>query len=227
MSNDVSSQNTSRGKFISFEGGEGVGKSTQVHLLRDHLVGCGIDVILTREPGGSVGAEEIRRLLVTGEPDKWTPMTEVFLFYAARVDHLKRTILPALKTGTWVISDRYADSTFAYQGAGHGLEDSEIQKIHQIATGDFWPDMTLLLDSEPAQGLKRAYDRDKNIDRNCREDRFEKIEKDFHHRLRQAFLQRAENNPDRCRVIPADGLISEISDRIWQQVSITFGLHKE
>ncbi|MBL4801215.1 MAG: dTMP kinase [Emcibacter sp.] len=214
----------SRGKFISFEGGEGAGKSTQVNLLRDQLVGMGVDVVLTREPGGAPGAEEIRQLLVTGEPDKWVPMTEVLLFYAARVDHLERTVLPALAAGKWVISDRYADSTFAYQGAGHGVDKAIVQQIHQFATKNFWPDMTLILDTDTGLGLTRANAREAVLSELQREDRFEKMQEDFHGRLRQAFLDIAKENPERCRVISGAGTIGEVADRIWQQVSVTFGL---
>lgn len=213
-----------RGKFISFEGGEGAGKSTQASLLRDQLVGRGIDVILTREPGGAPGAEEIRQLLVTGEPDKWLPMTETLLFYAARIDHLERTVRPALEQGTWVITDRYADSTFAYQGAGHGLAREVVQQIHQVATGNFWPDLTLILDTDPKSGLARANDREAAISEMKREDRFEKMAESFHGRLRQAFLDIADQNPDRCRVVPWGGTISKVAEHIWQQVAVNFGL---
>lgn len=214
----------SEGKFISFEGGEGTGKTTQVKLLRDKLVSQGIDVVLTREPGGAPGAEEIRSLLLTGDPDKWAPMTEVLLFYAARVDHLNNTILPALKSGKWVITDRYADSTFAYQGAGHGLGAAVVQEIHRIATDDFWPHMTVLLDIEPKAGLGRANEREAAISEDKREDRFEKMAEDYHHRLRQAFQGIAKENPDRFRVIPAEGSVTQVASRIWQQVAMTFGL---
>lgn len=214
----------SKGKFISFEGGEGTGKSTQVKILRDHLIAMGINVVLTREPGGAPGAEEIRQLLLTGDPDKWVPMTEVLLFYAARIDHLKRTIIPALEAGSWVICDRYADSTFAYQGAGHGLGANVIQEIHNIVTDDFWPDMSVLLDIDPKVGLERANEREATQSEDKREDRFEKMEGDYHHRLRKAFLQIAKQNPSRFRVIPAEGSIDQVAKRIWQQVSANFGL---
>ena len=213
-----------KGKFISFEGGEGTGKSTQVKILYDHLTAQGIDVVLTREPGGAPGAEEIRQLLLTGEPDKWVPMTEVLLFYAARVDHLNSTVIPALESGKWVITDRYADSTFAYQGAGHGLGASVVKEIHRITTNDFWPDMTVLLDIEPEAGLGRANEREAAISEDKREDRFEKMEGSYHHRLRHAFLDIAEQSPDRFRVISAEGTINQVADRIWQQVAKTFDL---
>ena len=220
----MSKTSVSPGKFISFEGGEGVGKSTQVHLLRDRLVNNGIDVLVTREPGGSPGAEEVRQLLLTGNPDKWDPMSEVLLFYAARVDHLTRTVQPALKAGKWVISDRYADSTFAYQGAGHGLGADLIQKIHHIATGNFWPDLTLLLDIAPENGLKRALAREAEISENQREDRFEKMDHGFHRDLRQTFLNRAKADPSRFNVISADGTIEGIAGHIWQAVQSHFSM---
>jgi len=215
--------NLSRGKFISFEGGEGTGKSTQVKTLQDKLRAKGIDVILTREPGGAPGAEKIRALLLTGDPEKWVPMTEVLLFYAARVDHLQRTILPALKAGKWVITDRYADSTFAYQGAGHGIAATVIQQIHRITTDNFWPDMTILLDADPKEGLLRANNREAEISENLREDRFEKMAGNYHQRLRKAFLEIAAENPDRFHVIPAAGSIDAVARRIWQQVTAAYG----
>jgi len=183
----------------------------------------GIDVILTREPGGAPGAEEIRGLLLTGDPDKWFPMTEVLLFYAARVDHLKRTISPALEAGKWVITDRYADSTFAYQGAGHGLETSIIEDIHRIATDNFWPDITILLDADPEEGLKRANDREAKISANFREDRFEKMAGDYHQRLRAAFLEIAADNSDRFRIVSATGSRDDVAARIWKHITATFG----
>lgn len=215
-----------KGKFISFEGGEGTGKSTQAKILYDHLTARGIDVVLTREPGGAPGAEEIRQLLLSGEPDKWTPMTEVLLFYAARVDHLNTTVLPALKSGKWVITDRYADSTFAYQGAGHGLGATVVQEIHRIATDDLWPHMTILLDIEPQAGLGRAVLRAATLSEDKREDRFEKLTGCYHQRLRQAFLDIAEQNPDRFRVIPAAEPIDQVAERIRQHVATAFGLGK-
>ncbi len=210
---------TSRGKFISFEGGEGVGKSTQIKILQDRLNNRGVDVIVTREPGGAPGAEEIRRLLLTGDTDKWIPMTEVLLFYASRVDHLERTIRPALAAGQWVISDRYADSTYAYQGAGHGLGATVIDEIHRIATGNFWPDMTILLDADPQEALSRATEREAAISKDLREDRYEKMTDNFHRRLRQAFLDIAARNPDRFRLVAAAGSIDDVSSRIWTLIS--------
>ncbi|PCI43883.1 MAG: thymidylate kinase, partial [Alphaproteobacteria bacterium] len=138
--------------------------------------------------------------------------------------HLKRTILPALGAGKWVISDRYADSTFAYQGAGHGLGAAVIQDIHRIATDDFWPHMTILLDIEPEAGLGRANVREAALSEDSREDRFERMTGNYHHRLRQAFLSIAQQNSERFRVISAAGSVGEVAGRIWQQVAMTFGL---
>jgi len=213
-----------KGCFISFEGGEGVGKSTQVKLLRDRLEARGFKVLLTREPGGSPGAEKIRELLLTGDVDKWTPMTEALLFYAARAEHLAKTVLPALEKGIWVITDRYADSTYAYQGAGHGLGKDKLDALHQVATGGIWPDMTLILDTDVRQGLERATARETAIVcENSREDRFERMEKAFHEDLRVEFLKIAERNPERCRLIDAKGSVDQVAAKIWSQVSEYFG----
>lgn len=217
-----------KGYFISFEGGEGVGKSTQVKLLRDQLHSQGIDVVLTREPGGSPSAEKIRQLLLTGDVDKWTPMTEALLFYAARAEHLAKTILPALDQGLWVITDRYADSTYAYQGAGHGLGRKDLDALHQAATGGIWPDLTLILDVEASHGLERATARESAIEcEDSREDRFERMESAFHEDLRAEFLKIARRSPDRCRLIDAQGSLKEVSTRIWQQVALRFELGED
>jgi dTMP kinase len=204
---------SSKALFISFEGGEGVGKSTQVRMLQDNLIKHNISALLTREPGGSAGAETIRELLVTGEPDKWSPITEVLLFNAARADHLEKTVKPALKQGKWVISDRYADSLFAYQGMGQGVSEKDLLNIHKFATGDFWPDITFILD---AFALDRAISRETDIESS--EDRFEKMSSDFHLGLQKSFLEIAKNNPDRCHVINASGTIDEVAGRIWQVI---------
>src|SRR5258705_10654265 len=144
-----------RGKFISFEGGEGAGKSTQARMLRDRLESRGRTVLLTREPGGSPGAEEIRKLLVEGEPERWTPLAETLLFLSARADHVARVIEPALASGTWVISDRFSDSTFVYQGIARGLGIEVVRRLQHAALGDFAPDLTILLDIDPHAGLTR------------------------------------------------------------------------
>ena len=146
----------SRGRFITFEGGEGTGKSTQARLLAERLTGAGREVVLTREPGGSAGAEAIRALLVTGSVDRWSATTETLLMHAARRDHIERLIGPALERGAWVVCDRFADSTRAYQGAAGGAPAELIAALEREVLGDVTPDLTLVLDLPPADGLARA-----------------------------------------------------------------------
>src|SRR5258706_4395195 len=184
-----------RGKFISFEGGEGAGKSTQARVLRDGLESPGRSVLLTREPGGSPGAEEIRKLLVEGEPERWTPLAETLLFLSARADHVARVIEPALTGGTWMISDRFADSTLVYQGIARGLGIEAVRRLQHAALGDFAPDLTILLDIDPRAGLARASRRGEA------ENRFERFDDGFHARLRAGFLKIAAAEPARCAII--------------------------
>src|SRR5262249_4485373 len=148
--------NSARGKFITLEGGEGAGKSTQIKLLASWLQERGVDVAQTREPGGAPGAERIRELLVTGDADRWTPIAETLLHYAARADHLERTIRPALVAGRWVVCDRFADSTRAYQGYGHGVPFGIIESLFKAVVADTAPDLTLILDLPVEVGLRRA-----------------------------------------------------------------------
>ena len=199
-------------RFITFEGGEGAGKSTQVKRLAGRLRELKIDPVLTREPGGCPGAEDIRALLVQGEPGRWSALTETLLHYAARREHLDRTILPALKDGRWVISDRFADSTVAYQGHGHGLGAETIDKIHALIVGDFAPDLTLILDIPVAQGLKRAAARTGN------ETRYERMDGGFHERMRQGFLAIARREPKRCVVIDAADDVDAVAGAVWAAV---------
>jgi len=198
----------SKGKFITFEGGEGAGKSTQVSLLADALRGAGVDVVTTREPGGASGAEEIRGLLVNGATSRWTPMSEALLNYAARADHLDKTVLPALEAGKWVISDRFADSTLAYQGYGHGLATETLEMLKVAVLGDFKPDLTLIFDLDLETGLGRARARGED------EDRYERMGRDFHERLRQGFVDIAGAEPDRCAVVDAAGDIAQVAAAI-------------
>ena len=186
-----------RGRFITFEGGEGAGKSTQLRLLADSLREAGLTVVTTREPGGSPGAEAIRALLVSGEVERWDGITEALLHFAARRDHLVKTVWPALERGAWVISDRFADSTLAYQGFGHGLDPEVIASLYRVAVGHFSPDLTLVLDLPVEQGLERA------VSRGGAEDRYERMGFGFHRRLRQGFLGIAASSPLRCAVIDA------------------------
>lgn len=186
-----------RGRFITFEGGEGAGKSTQLKLLAEALARAGIEVVATREPGGSKGAEAIRALLVTGDVDRWDAQTEALLHSAARRDHLVKTVWPALERGAWVVCDRFADSTLAYQGYGHGLPRDFIVDLTRLTLGDFAADLTLILDLPVEEGLKRAGGR------SGAEDRYERMGTAFHDRLRQGFLEIARHNLDRCAVIDA------------------------
>src|SRR5438132_13746617 len=167
-----------RGRFITIEGGEGAGKSTQVELLMAALARAGIAALRTREPGGSDGAEAIRRLLLEGSDDRWDALGEALLLYAARRDHVARLIRPALERGEWVVCDRFADSTLAYQGYGRGLPLADLLALHRIALGDFAPDLTLILDLPVAEGLARAARRSGNADR------FERLDASLLARLR-------------------------------------------
>lgn len=187
----------SQGRFITFEGGEGAGKSTQLRLLAEALTARGIPVVLTREPGGSEGAEQIRKLLVEGETNRWDPMTEALLHFAARRDHLVRLVWPALAEGRWVLSDRFADSTLAYQGYGHGLPHHAIEQLYDMVTGYFRPDLTVIFDLPVEEGLRRA------ASRGGAEDRYERMGLRFHEKLREGFLDIARHQSDRCVVLQA------------------------
>ncbi|MGE0152957.1 MAG: dTMP kinase [Reyranellaceae bacterium] len=192
------------GKFITIEGGEGAGKSTQIRLLAEWLSERGIPIVATREPGGSPGAEAIRKLLVEGSADKWDGLTEALLHCAARRDHLVRTVWPALARGEWVISDRFADSTRAYQGYGHGLPLPTVDRLYELTVGDFKPDLTVLLDLPAEEGLKRA------AKRKGGERRYESMDIEFHRRLRDGFLEIARAEPQRCVVIDASGTLEAV-----------------
>jgi dTMP kinase len=187
-----------RGRFIAIEGGEGAGKSTQAALLAEALVNAGIAVQRTREPGGSPGAEAIRRLLLEGDSERWDAVSEALLLVAARHDHVTRLIAPALAQGRWVVSDRFADSTLAYQGYGKGVALDELAILHRFALGEFTPDLTVILDVSVELGLARAAARSTT-------DRFERLDFAFHERLRRGFQQIAADNPRRCVVIDASG----------------------
>ena len=185
------------GLFISLEGIDGAGKSTQSRLLAAHLRGLGRDVIETREPGGAAGAEDIRKLLVEGDPDRWSPETEILLFSAARRDHLERTIAPALARGAVVICDRFADSTRVYQGAARGDLRDLVDDIHARVIG-VEPDLTLILDMDPTVALARG------LARQSGEDRFEDMGLPFQERLRSGFQALARDFPDRCAMVDAN-----------------------
>lgn len=201
------------GRFITLEGGEGAGKSTQRDMLVALLREAGHTVVATREPGGSPGAEEIRRLLVEGGTGRWDPMTEALLHMAARRDHIERVIRPALDRGDWVVSDRFTDSTIAYQGYGHGLGRDTIETLAAAAQIDLRPDVTLILDIAVGEGLSRT------SGRTGAEDRYERMGQDFHENLRKGFLAIAADDPDRCLVIDAAESVEAVGAAIRRAVS--------
>lgn len=198
---------TAKGFFISFEGIDGSGKSTQTKLLKQALEASGHDVILTREPGGSPGAEEIRALVLQGDPDRWSAHTEILLFTAARRDHLERTIQPALDAGKVVICDRFADSTRMYQGLSRGDLRSTVDQLHDLMIG-IEPDLTILIDMDPAQGLSRA------LSRNTAEERFEDFGESLQVAMRKGFLSLAQEFSDRFVVIDGAQAIEAVAQDI-------------
>ena len=202
------------GKFITFEGGEGTGKSTQTVLLADYLSDQGHKIVLTREPGGSDGAELVRALVVSGEAGRWSPLSETLLLYAARADHWQKVIAPALARGDWVICDRFADSTLAYQGYGHGVDRTFICRIYTAIMGERQPDYTFIFDMDPETGVHRA------LKRRTSETRFENLEMSFHHKVRDGFLKIARQHPGRCHVIDADQSIYAIHKQLLGYMNI-------
>lgn len=194
----------SPGRFITLEGGEGAGKSSQIQVVKDYLEARGIDVIVTREPGGTTGGQEIRNLLVSGDKDKWSPLSETLLILADRAAHLERVIRPALADGKYVVCDRFFDSTRAYQGIAGGLGLEVIHQLQQPVLGTTLPDVTLLLDIDPEKGISRAQERGGDL-------RFESKTLAYHQTLRQAFLDFAKQEPERMVVIDADRDIEAVS----------------
>lgn len=209
--------------FITFEGGEGGGKSTQVALLTEAFTRAGMGVIKTREPGGSAGAEAIRNLLVNGSTDKWDPVAETLLFYAARVDHVTRLVKPALEAGQHVICDRFTDSTVVYQGIGKKLGEGYVQSVQRLTLGSFMPDLTVMLDMDPVVGLKRA-DARPSSKTGGGENRFESMDVDFHHAVRAGFLRIAQGEPERCVVVNAAQTIEAVQAEILAAVNLRLGL---
>lgn len=205
-------------RFITLEGGEGAGKSTHVQRLSQELASHGIDNSVTREPGGSQGAESIRTLLVEGEPGRWGPLVETLLMFAARADHVAHTIRPALNAGKWVICDRFTDSTFAYQGAGRGMGYDTIREIEHVSTGGFRPDFTLILDVPVDEAMNRIGSR------HHAEDRFEKFDRTFHERLRSYFRELAQREPQRCVLIDTSAPPDDVAQQIWNAVGARFKL---
>ena len=208
-----------QGRFISFEGGEGAGKSTQLKRLVARIEGSGREVVATREPGGSPGAESIRDLVLKGSADRWSPVTETLLMYAARRDHVERVIRPALARGAWVVCDRFADSTRAYQGAAGGTDPALIAALEVNILEETRPDLTLIFDLPVAVGLERAHARA------GAEMRFESKGQAFHERLREGFLAIAKTEPQRCAVIDATGSLDEVEARVWAAVQDRLVIH--
>lgn len=200
------------GRFITFEGGEGAGKSTQTAILGETLRGCGLHVVQTREPGGTPGAESIRALFIGGDADRWDGRTEALLVNAARADHVARCIRPALAEGHWVVCDRYVDSTLAYQGAGKGLPAADLLALHQFATAGLWPDLTLVLDVPTQIGSER-------VARRGALDRFETRDDPFHERVAASFRDAAHQQPDRVKLIDASGLPDDVAAVVWREVA--------
>ncbi|MFO1154277.1 MAG: dTMP kinase [Rhodospirillales bacterium] len=207
-----------RGRFITFEGGEGTGKSTQAGLLADALRRMGLAVVLTREPGGSTGGEAIRSFIKAATEIDWAPTTEALLHYAARIDHLERVIRPALAAGSWVVCDRFADSTRAYQGYGQGLDLTWLDSLEDLLIADDRPDLTLVFDLGMDAVARRLAEREEASD-----DRYERLDRAFHRRVREGFAHIAAAHPDRCVVIDADGSRDAVHARVVAAVRERLG----
>jgi len=202
-----------RGRFISIEGGEGVGKSTQIAALADAIRKAGHEVIVTREPGGTQGAEVIRQMLLGGSAERWLPRAEALLFAAARSDHVERLIEPALEGGKWVISDRFLDSSRAYQGGGSGLSDADILTLHEIGSRGLLPDRTLVLRLDAHEAARRATIRDSG-----NSDRIQGRDAAFHKDVDMAFVSYAEREP-RVRLVDADGAPQDVTARLLTEIA--------
>lgn len=206
---------------MTFEGGEGTGKSTQIRLLADRLRRMGVDVLTTREPGGSPGAEAVRHVLLSGAAEDYGPRLEAILFAAARNDHVEEVIRPALAAGAVVLCDRFLDSTRVYQGITGNLESSFIQNLERVAVAGVVPDCTIILDLPASEGLKRAKARAETAE----PDRFEKEEIETHEKRREAFLDIADQEPLRCRVVDASGTQEAIAEKIYSIVEPLLPIH--
>lgn len=211
-----------RARFLTFEGGEGVGKSTQVKRLIAHLNRVGVSAIRTREPGGTAKAEAVRSFILQGKSEEWGPGAEAVLFAAARYNHVSELIAPTLKSGKWVVSDRFHDSTRAYQGMTGGVDERLIGALEQIAIDGNMPDLTILLDMEPEAAFERVAQRAQEDGIPAVADRFEKEDLEWHRRLRDGFLAIARANPERCVVISADQSVDAIEEAVWTVVEERF-----
>jgi dTMP kinase len=208
-----------RGRFISLEGGEGTGKSTQAALLAAALRRAGPSVVLTREPGGSAGGEAIRAFVMSATGIDWSPATEALLHHAARLDHLERIIRPALAAGAWLVCDRFADSTRAYQGYGQGLDPAWLDHLENLVVGEDWPDLTLVFDLDAKVAAGRLAGRQV-----APADRYERLDQAFHQRVREGFVRIAAANPARCVLIDADGNLEVVHARVLDAVQERLGI---
>lgn len=209
------------GRFVTFEGGEGVGKSTQIRRLAERLRARGAEVVMTREPGGSPRAEALRETLLGGGAKRFGPLAETILVASARADHVDLVIRPALARGSWVLCDRFIDSTAAYQGALGGVPAETIRALEAVAASEARPDLTIVLDAPPASGLARAR---KRAGEGATADRFESEDASFHERLRDAFRAIAESEPARCALVDAEGTEDEVAARVWAVAARRLGL---
>lgn len=211
-----------KGVFITLEGGEGTGKSTQIRLLHQALAGAGVDAVCTREPGGTPQAERIRDLLLQRDSGSFDPLTEALLLFAARREHLVHKIWPALEKGQWVVSDRFADSSRAFQGYGMKLDLSAIESLYKMTAGDFEPELTFVFDIDPAVGLGRSMERQQA--EAVTEDRYERMDISFHQRLREGYLEIARQFPARCVVLDAAQGIGALHAQMLAIIDQRFGV---
>lgn len=207
-----------KGKFITFEGGEGTGKTTQIKILKEKLEGLGKKVILTKEPGGTVIADKMRNILVTGKAEDLDSVTEFMLLSAGRHNHIRTKIIPALQQGVWVISDRFADSSRVYQGYAGGIAIKTIEYVYNVIASNFKPHLTIVMDIDPVIGLKRSL-REDNL-----ETRFETKDISFHKKVREGYLELVKTKPKRCHLIDADDTIDNLSIKIYNVVKDKFNL---
>jgi dTMP kinase len=210
------------GRFIAFEGGEGAGKTTQITLLEQNLYQKGIRCIITREPGGTPGGEDVRTLLKKGEKSRWDGVSEALLLYAARHDHAEKLIKPALQENFWVLCDRFSDSSFAYQGFGRNLGLERLETLHHLALGNFFPDLTFIFDIPPEESYDRVLKRRKRGPH--RKDRFDDMDMDFHHRVYEGYKTIAEKYKDRCELVSANTSIDKLQKVIFDVIQTRFGI---
>lgn len=210
------------GRFIAFEGGEGAGKTTQITLLEQNLYQKGIRCIITREPGGTPGGEDVRTLLKKGEKSRWDGVSEALLLYAARHDHAEKLIKPALQENFWVLCDRFSDSSFAYQGFGRNLGLERLETLHHLALGNFFPDLTFIFDIPPEESYDRVLKRRKRGPH--LKDRFDDMDMDFHHRVYEGYKTIAEKYKDRCELVSANTSIDKLQKVIFDVIQTRFGI---